>query len=145
VRKIACNYPGDEITSNIVLRLGRDGENDAFAREENLEIQNPPMVDVRVGPTQTPVVRKRLEMGPHFFVDILLEIDTEFTIGPYDEIRAHANAARDVTVGVRDGAIASVIDDAVIRAFHCGTNEALAEAFGLAIAVGNRRGGQNHD
>jgi hypothetical protein len=102
MRKIACDYPNNEISRRVVFCLGRNRENDALAGEEGLKIQNSPMVDVRVGSTETPVVRKRVKMGPHFFVDILLEIDPEFTIGPDDEVRADTNVARGITVGVGD-------------------------------------------
>jgi hypothetical protein len=102
VWKIACDYPGDQISSKVVFCLGCDREYDAFAGEEGLKIRNPPMIDVWVWATETPVARKRLKVGLHLFVDIFLEIDPEFTIGPDDQIRAHTNIARDITVGVRD-------------------------------------------
>jgi hypothetical protein len=35
-------------------------------------------------------------------VDIFLEIDPEFTIGPDEEVRADTNVARNITVGIRD-------------------------------------------
>jgi hypothetical protein len=142
MRKIACDYPSDQISGSVVSCLARDREDNALAGEEGLKIQNPPMVDVRVWTTETPIGRKRLEMGLHFFVDILLEIDTEFTIGPDDQIRADTNVERNITVGVRDRAIAPIIDDAVIRPFDRSTNEALAETLRLAIAVGHRGGSE---
>ena len=74
-----------------------------------------------------------------------LEIDSELAIGPDDEVRADADGVRNVAVGVGDRAIASVIGDAVLRAFERGANEAFAETFRLALAVGRRRRRENDD
>ena len=102
VREVVCDYPSDQISGSIVFCLGRDRENHAFAGEEGPKIQNPPMIDVRVRLAEGPVARKRLEVALHFFVDIPLEIDPEFTIGPDDEVCADTDIARDVTIGIGD-------------------------------------------
>jgi hypothetical protein len=101
------------------------------------------MINVRVGLAETPVVRKRRKVGFHFFVDVLLKVDTEFTVGPDDQICADANIAGNVTVGVGDGAVASIIRDGVLCAFHRSMDEARAETFGFAVSVGNRGRSEN--
>ena len=102
VREVACDYPSDQISGSVVFCLGRDRENDAFSGEEDPKIQNPPMIDVGVRLAETPVARERLEVTLHFLVDIPLEIDPKFTIGPDDEVCTDTDIAGDITIGVGD-------------------------------------------
>ena len=74
VRKTTGDRTGHEIAGLVVGGFLRHRKRPPLPFEEALQVRNAPMVDVAVGRLESPVLRIRIEVRLHVFVDELLQI-----------------------------------------------------------------------
>ena len=77
------------------------------------EVWNAAVVDVSVGCFHSPVLWINCEIIFHVFVNIFLEVDSKFSVGANDDIGADSFASGNITVGIRDLEIGTVVNDLV--------------------------------
>ncbi len=111
--EIAGQHPGHKVPGAIFAWVLRSRQNAAVPLEEGLEVWDAAMVYVRIGPGKSPVVRVFVEVIRHVSVDEALEINSQRSIRPHDDIGAHANVAGHVPVPIGNLAVASVVGDAM--------------------------------
>jgi hypothetical protein len=67
------------------------------------------MIDVRVGMRQAPKLWVLSKIRCHIFVDQTLEIDTDFSVGSNQNIRANTTLDRHISVGISDNRVAGIV------------------------------------
>lgn len=103
--------PGDDVAGVIVVSTQAARQRLPVADEEGGQIEDPPVVDVRIRPAQPPLVRVGEKMRGHVLVHQHLQIDPEPAIGAHDHIGANAAVGRHVAVGIGNLHVGGIVDD----------------------------------
>lgn len=130
VRKFPRDHAGNEITGCVVGGILCDWETLAVASEERLEIRDTSVVDVRVWPSQPPVLWVAAEVFLHVLMHELLKVDTKCSIAANDLIRAYTSVGWHITTWVADADVSRVIDHSDFGAVQSRRDEPRSERGG---------------
>jgi len=118
VRYSCTQIPGDEIPRAVVVHMAGNRESGSVAAEENAQVGNPPVINVRVGAQNLPTVRINCEVLEHVLVNFLLKIDSNRTVSTNDFIRAHSSVAGNVTTGIWNANIRGIVSHRTVHALN---------------------------
>jgi len=129
MRHTSAQVPSDEIAGGIVCCSIRNRESLSLALKEDHEIRHAAVVNVGIGMIETPafLVRVSGEVPYHVFMDFLLQVNTQCTVGPDDLVGTDSGVCRDITVGVRNPNIVWNIADWMTGSLDCCGNHLLRE------------------
>ena len=97
--EVAWQFQSDQI-ARIERRRNPVGESGTFAAQKNLQIADPPVVDVGVGACEPPAAGVVAKRGAHVGIHERLQVEPEgVAVGADDDVGADAALARDVTAG----------------------------------------------
>ena len=108
---VAAQIPSDEIAGRVVRGVCGGGQLFALAAEEDHQIGDATVVDVRVGVEEHPanMVGVGPEIGFHVFVDFLLKIDSHGAVDADDFVGADSGVGGNVATGVRNAYVGGVM------------------------------------
>lgn len=111
--------PADNVSRGVILCVMTDGKCFAMATEEGYKVQDPSVINIRIGRGQAPLPGVGVKSSFHVFMDQDLKINAEFTISTYYQICAHAGVVGNIASRVWDSSIRRVVNDDVSCALGC--------------------------
>src|ERR1700731_4614621 len=129
VGSATTQIPSAQVAWCVISRSICHGQCFSLALEENHQIRNPTMVDVRVrmGEQPAPLVRICRKIPLHVLVNLLLQIDPDGTVAANNFIRANARVGGNVPAGVRNSDIGRNITDRMMGALDGGGHQSSRE------------------
>jgi len=127
VREFVSDHPSDKIAGFVMCGILRHGVTRAKSFKKYLKVWYAAMIDVGVRLFQTPAVWIFGEIATHVFVNFLLKVNAEFSVGADDDIGTDAFALRDIAVGIVDPKIGRIVNHFVSCQRQCGIRQPLFE------------------
>jgi len=137
VRHVPAQVPGNEVAGRIVFGTVRDGQGFSLPLEEDHQIRNTAVVDIRVRMSQqpAPLVWVGREILQHIFVDFFLQIDAHGAVGANNLISANSGIGGNVPAWIWNSDILRNVADGMVSALDGGGHQAARE-----LLMRNRRG-----
>lgn len=129
VGKTRGKTPGHEVAGPVIRSPGAHRKSLPMPPEEDLEVRNPTVIDVRVRPPQAPDFRVARPVPLHVAMHERLQIGAEAPIRSNDDVGANAAVERNVAAGVIDPPIRRVVMPGHADLRESGASEAGAEFF----------------
>lgn len=109
MRSVSCDLASDKVTGFKFGWIFCHLQRDATALEVSAEVGDPPVIDILVGTSQAPDCGILGKILLHVLVNQLLKIEIEPAEGADDDIGANAALLRDVSIGIFDCDVSSVV------------------------------------
>src|SRR5262245_31953396 len=101
--------PGDNVPGFVVGGHRRDGQTLTVPCEENAQVENPPVIDIRIGLHQSPSTRIGAESLTHVLIDEKLQVYPYRPVSPHDDIGAHSPVHRHIAAWKWNGSIGRIV------------------------------------
>lgn len=105
IGQVPCN----QVAGLVVRRVFRNGNGPTFSGKKGTKIRDPAVVNAAVRRFQSPYFRVFGKVGLHVLMHGFLKVQAEGSHSADDHIRAYSRFAGNVSVGVGNGLIASVV------------------------------------
>ncbi len=145
VRKTARQAPADDIAWQKCVRGSVLRQSGPVPLEKGLQIENPAVINVAVGPAQAPATRISGKGGAHVLVHQLLQVYASGAEGPHHDIRADAAIRRNIAIGIGECDIARIVNNGAERLGLRRAGDDAAKVKGGGETCGERwRRGRHH-